>query len=144
MCRHVKRSSVTCYKYSITCQDDIWQSIMRKVTWRRFDQSAKQLVVGQTTIVDGHYNRRTARRVMSVKIFSAVETSCRQQQIHATNRSDIVRGYRWSTCCKQPRFDDCHICRQQTRPSTATTMKSFVDIAINLPWQSPRGKCRDF
>ena len=26
-----------------------WQSIMRKVTWRRFDQSAKQLVVGQTT-----------------------------------------------------------------------------------------------
>jgi len=27
-----------------------WQSIMRKVTWRRFDQSAKQLVVGQTTI----------------------------------------------------------------------------------------------
>ena len=28
-----------------------WQSIMRKVTWRRFDQSAKQLVVGQTTIL---------------------------------------------------------------------------------------------
>ena len=27
-----------------------WQSIIRKVTWRRFDQSAKQLVVGQTTI----------------------------------------------------------------------------------------------
>ena len=27
-----------------------WQSIMRKVTWRRFDQSAKQLVVGQTTM----------------------------------------------------------------------------------------------
>ena len=26
-----------------------WQSIMRKVTWRHFDQSAKQLVVGQTT-----------------------------------------------------------------------------------------------
>ena len=27
-----------------------WQSKMRKVTWRRFNQSAKQLVVGQTTI----------------------------------------------------------------------------------------------
>ena len=27
-----------------------WRSIMRKVTWRRFDQSAKQLVVGLTTI----------------------------------------------------------------------------------------------
>jgi len=25
-----------------------WQSIMLKVTWRRFDQSAKQLLVGQT------------------------------------------------------------------------------------------------
>ena len=23
MCQHVKRSSVTCYKYSITCQDDL-------------------------------------------------------------------------------------------------------------------------
>jgi len=23
MCRHVKRSPVTCYKYSITCQDDL-------------------------------------------------------------------------------------------------------------------------
>ena len=38
--------SVTCYKYSITCQDDL----LRKVTWRRFDQSVKQLVVGQMTI----------------------------------------------------------------------------------------------
>ena len=46
MCRHVKRSSLTCYKYSTPS----WQSIMRKVTWRRFNQSAKQLVVGQTTI----------------------------------------------------------------------------------------------
>ena len=36
---------VTCCKYSTPS----WQSIMRKVTWRRFDQSAKQLVVRQTT-----------------------------------------------------------------------------------------------
>ena len=36
---------LTCCKYSTPS----WQSIMRKVTWRRFDQSAKQLVVGQTT-----------------------------------------------------------------------------------------------
>jgi len=33
----------------ITCQTTSWHSIMLKVTWRRFDQSAKQLVVGRTT-----------------------------------------------------------------------------------------------
>jgi len=38
LCRHVKRLATPS-----------WQSIMRKVTWRRFNQSAKQLVVGQTT-----------------------------------------------------------------------------------------------
>jgi len=45
-CQEVARRR---YKYSITCQDDLL-SIMRKVTWRRFDQSAKQLIVGQMTM----------------------------------------------------------------------------------------------
>jgi len=51
---------LTCCKYSTPS----WQSIMRKVTWRRFDQSAKQLVVGQTTI-DNAQSHVTAFRPIS-------------------------------------------------------------------------------
>ena len=32
-----------------TTADTVQQSIMVNVTWRRFDQSAKQLIVGRTT-----------------------------------------------------------------------------------------------
>ena len=54
-------------------------------------------------------SRRTARRVMSVKILSTVETSCttNPQQIAAME----LKGYRpsWPTCSKQPRLTDCRI-----------------------------------
>ena len=39
---------------------------MRKVTWRRFDQSAKQLVVGRTTIKSYSY-RNTLAYLVSVR-----------------------------------------------------------------------------
>ena len=51
--------------------------------------------------------RRTARRDVSVKILSAVETICTTspQRIAAVE----IEGYSWSTCSKQPRLIDCRI-----------------------------------
>ena len=52
-------------------------------------------------------HRKTARRAVSVKILSTVETSC------TTNPQQLavikLEGYSWPTCSKQPRLVDCRI-----------------------------------
>ena len=74
---------MTCCKYSTPS----WQSIMRKVTWRRFNLSAKQLVVGQTTIsTEGRHNFHVPR-----------PTVCHVLSYGQLQESWIISGLQWQT-----------------------------------------------
>ena len=76
----------------ITCQTTSWHSIMLKVTWRRFDQSAKQLVVGRTTteadnqsslhcvivstdVIPDHIGCRDASHVVDAQIYQRTQAN---------------------------------------------------------------------
>jgi len=72
-------------------------------------ESNNLLCVTRITWVDKKicYRRRTARRAMSFKILSTIETICttNSQQIEVME----LEGYSWSTCSKQPRLVDCRV-----------------------------------
>jgi len=69
---------------------------MRKVTWRRFDQSAKQLVVGQTTIkYDEPEVENVALRLHPLVTFltsgsSYLKLNVALTTVHHLNNEDLV------------------------------------------------------
>jgi len=77
------------------------------------------------------YRRRTARRAMSLKILSTVETSC------TTNPQQIAgEGYTVDRLVINSHDSSTRLsyrCRQQIQPSTTTR---FVDNAMDLSWRN--------
>jgi len=96
------------------------------------------------------YRRRTARRAMSVKILSTVETSstANPQQIAVME----LEGYSRPTCSKQARLVNCRIGvvnkldrrrRRRVLLTTRSTCRGEI-FQVRSSGQSPRGKYPNF